>query len=1171
MALSENKVSVQNFTKGLNTDFHELNCPPDVTTDEQNCELNRKGFRQRRLGIAYEAGYLQNGPQYSQADMGTNYLKSYRWNNINNSGTTNFLVVQTGATLSFYDLAFTPISSGFKSFSVNLDTYAAPGVTSTAAQGISVASGNGQLFVSGKLINPFYITYNAGPDTITVTPITIQIRDFIEQDAALPPNEQDPTVTPARLYDLYNQGWTANQVRLYDFNTNVTVEAGTTTVINFYLANEKKYPPKTGPWWVGKRIGDKGIEVFDPNQYNSVEKGNSLGSLGHYIYTAFSIDRSAASGIGGLTPVLSASRPTAIAFFAGKVFYALGNTIYFSQTITDTNDLSGVGKCYQEADPTAEQINNLIATDGGTIPIPDSAEAIAFFVIENSLLLFSTNGLWLISGAATNSGFSATDYSINKISNVSCTSSRTLIDADGIPIWWAPQGIFTLKPMAAKQSFEVENISMKRVQNFYDAITPLAKKNATGCWDHILKRAIWLFNATPGQNDVTNRFYYNDILILDGLFDAYIHHTISDYSVLPCSKMVDVFNIQQIQTATTVEVITDNSGNLIVTNAGAGVTITVDTLVNTTTVTHDTNYMVIGPVGISGATDTTKMTAAFADFTSCDFLDWSDYTTIGLGADFTSYLDCYYTIAGYMTPHFQPSYDAMLWMYSPYVYVYLDQPARACQTTVITIPGSPPGTTTNQLLAYNLTDVEPLSSGRGLLVDFINNKVYRLGTSPNNGILRQYDGLTTGSEISHTNGNTLGYDIVPETSEKCLTYNGYLILYANNNGNPLICVDPNTLSVVATCPTSGVPPSSGHVSTPWTMAPLRYGTADFAITTAQHFIAVGKYVSAVTVPGMVPTLVGSTDEGGSPVVCRGAIGTTSGTAIVVGVPTTFSGSTSLGVYLVTGSSGGFSMIKKATIAPSAIDNTWTNYSEFDGVCYDQTDGNPILLVGNTAAASGHKYYLAKINLSNGSVAWTSAVTTTTNDPSAFSQANIVNQTLYYLDSGNTLRIINTSTGSQTTQTLNALSQVNTQISDDVSNSIVLGFTSWTETSPTPTYFGTFFTGGGSHHLASQDARWFVGGITTPGTPNTFIYDTTVLPNASSCLLQVAWDWASAQASHKWAQQVETYRYRGNFFVATSKNKVRGKGKAMQLRFTSTSGKDFNLIGWGIWYSKNQHP
>lgn len=78
-------------------------------------------------------------------------------------------------------------------------------------------------------------------------------------------------------------------------------------------------------------------------------------------------------------------------------------------------------------------------------------------------------------------------------------------------------------------------------------------------------------------------------------------------------------------------------------------------------------------------------------------------------------------------------------------------------------------------------------------------------------------------------------------------------------------------------------------------------------------------------------------------------------------------------------------------------------------------------------------------------------------------------------------------------------------------------------------------------------------------------------DTESCLMTTAWDWASSPLSHKWSRQVETYRFRQDFNVSVSKNKVRGKGKTLQLMFSSTEGKDFQLTGWGIWYVKNQRP
>lgn len=65
--------------------------------------------------------------------------------------------------------------------------------------------------------------------------------------------------------------------------------------------------------------------------------------------------------------------------------------------------------------------------------------------------------------------------------------------------------------------------------------------------------------------------------------------------------------------------------------------------------------------------------------------------------------------------------------------------------------------------------------------------------------------------------------------------------------------------------------------------------------------------------------------------------------------------------------------------------------------------------------------------------------------------------------------------------------------------------------------------------------------------------------------------AETSASNKFSEEVQVYRYRNGYLVAIAKNKVRGRGRALQLRFTSEPGKDFNLLGWGITYGKNTKP
>ena len=83
---------------------------------------------------------------------------------------------------------------------------------------------------------------------------------------------------------------------------------------------------------------------------------------------------------------------------------------------------------------------------------------------------------------------------------------------------------------------------------------------------------------------------------------------------------------------------------------------------------------------------------------------------------------------------------------------------------------------------------------------------------------------------------------------------------------------------------------------------------------------------------------------------------------------------------------------------------------------------------------------------------------------------------------------------------------------------------------------------------------------------------------SALLMQTRWDWANTSASNKFSNPTQIYRnpkpsntIAGGFPIVVNKNKVRGKGRALQIRFTSESGKDAELVGWGLWFQKNVRP
>lgn len=90
---------------------------------------------------------------------------------------------------------------------------------------------------------------------------------------------------------------------------------------------------------------------------------------------------------------------------------------------------------------------------------------------------------------------------------------------------------------------------------------------------------------------------------------------------------------------------------------------------------------------------------------------------------------------------------------------------------------------------------------------------------------------------------------------------------------------------------------------------------------------------------------------------------------------------------------------------------------------------------------------------------------------------------------------------------------------------------------------------------------------------------------SSCIVQVQWDWNNSAAQGKWGTKFEAYRllkpmpeapvaeqaFDYGDTVIVTKNKLRGKGRALSLFIQSDTGKDLRLLGWGILQTKAGEP
>jgi hypothetical protein len=504
MPQSQSQKTINTFIKGLITEAGELTFPPDASVDELNCDLRRDGSRRRRKGAIAEDNSVLSTFTVATTDL----VHTGTWLNVGGQAGLEYLVIQTGATLRFYNKASAPYSDNQLTQTVNLATYEVAGSVGAANVKCQFASLKGALIVASPAIETIYIERDNITEVLSVNLISFKIRDFEWQGTKADYSTGIATgsITDVRKYDTYNSGW---------------VDTKGAAALATYIAANTQYPPLNLPWYAGKNAsGD-----FSVSEWEKIYSGTSLIGNGHYILNFFSKDRATASGIVGLPTETEASRFKSVAAFAGRVFYAglqsskNSGSILFSPLIDNLGDL---GNCYQTNDPTSEDISDLLDTDGGRIVIPDAVNIKYLYAYGANLYIFADNGVWSINGV--DNVFRATEYSIQSISSVGILSAETFVEAEGIPFWWSKFGIHALTFDQVSGLAKEENISVGTIQTFWDDISQDSKSRVTALYDRINKEIYWAY-PEDGETNV-NKF--NKFLILDTVLQAFYPWTVSD-------------------------------------------------------------------------------------------------------------------------------------------------------------------------------------------------------------------------------------------------------------------------------------------------------------------------------------------------------------------------------------------------------------------------------------------------------------------------------------------------------------------------------------------------------------------------------------------------------------------------------------------------------------------
>lgn len=539
--------------KGLITEASPLNFPEGASVDEENFVLDRDGSRARRLGLEYEN-------YYAHVELGSSIssvaVQNYLWQNVDEVPGTSFWVHQFGNKLYFHH-----IDNTSRGYTGTILFNGPVTLTATTNALFSFASLQGDLIVAvgDQTLRSFRVSQDAsGTYSISVAYGRLTVRDFwgVDDGYAIderPSATQSSTQGALHAYNLYNQGWPWKFFCYNGGEYDNTMDGGTfMDPLSLTRAQIGGFPSNADIISTAMTFVQNGRKAYFPYSLRNINGGNTPAAKGHYIIDlfdrsqgrkdAYTEDANKGQERFDYRSYIPTDQSTggikAIAAYAGRIFYAcspgevggdsrsphVGTFVLFSQLADSNTDLT---KCYQEADPTAEDISDLIDTDGGYIQLPDAVNIKALIPFRASLLVFADNGVWEIAGG--DRGFTATEYQSKFLTNNGAISAQSIVVTPDAVVYWSRNGIYMLGVQQGGM-VGIQSISEMTIQTLYNEIPYNSKKYAVGYYDDVAYRLRWLY-----QDEFEEAFphRYTHELILDLSMPAWsrFHYKDLDLSV----------------------------------------------------------------------------------------------------------------------------------------------------------------------------------------------------------------------------------------------------------------------------------------------------------------------------------------------------------------------------------------------------------------------------------------------------------------------------------------------------------------------------------------------------------------------------------------------------------------------------------------------------------------
>lgn len=656
--------SFDRFTaiRGLVTEGNKGNFPQDAAVDLDNVEILIDGTVMRRKGLDIEPNGTRDNNVYPlDLDVRNNASVSYfLWENVGDTG-LDFAVTQFGATVIIRENTV-PLSGATVRATVDLD--AAPFVITPGQAELfkcEYAADRNFLIIANKGANTALV--NMAPDPLdigqrTVTVVT-ELRPKIRVETPLAPPAKSfsfgASLSQLEEFDLRNAGWPYLTVTTTDAvgtaSKKVDPVAEVNSVLSFY--------PSTSVLFAACRlreaVSEAAVEAFDPRKVESSNFGSGYTPRGKVIVDYHTLDVNqellaiAFEEGGSVITAGTATRITnfrinSVAVHSGRAFFAAKrydsqDIIMFSQLYDSNFEDKTVGErtleiCHQDADPTAEQINDLLPTDGIVIQPSNTGEIFRLVEFGRGIVVFAENGIWWLGGNDQQTGITATNFRFEKVSEDPVVGAHNVTLAGGRMFYMARAGIHLLE-YDNQGALTDSNITESTIDAVYRGFNLGGLRHAQGWYDETTRRIYW---TIPGAGNTAGNFQADATLILvlsldvQGFFLYSIGSDVNGHF----PRLLFPIQAEQTETDTVEEAVTTIGGAAVTTVALDNITVVAQVIVED-----------LPTVGFAVSRfDGTNNLIEYVRFTGDTFHDWAyiggTLTIPAAGVDYSSFIEFAY-------------------------------------------------------------------------------------------------------------------------------------------------------------------------------------------------------------------------------------------------------------------------------------------------------------------------------------------------------------------------------------------------------------------------------------------------------------------------------------------------------------------------------------------------